>query len=78
MSVRQIRLYGDPVLRTVGAFLLRAVLNPPWSLRIHEESPLAVLAMARGSMWIIPDGGSAQRLAAGADAEPHRVGLTSA
>jgi AraC-like DNA-binding protein len=42
--------------RARGAFLLRAVLDPPWSLRIEDEAPLTVVALARGSGWVVPDG----------------------
>lgn len=35
-----------------GAFLLRSVLNPPWSMRIQDEAPLTVVAVVRGSAWI--------------------------
>ena len=42
--------------RARGAFLLRSVLDPPWSLRIEDESRLTVVAVVRGSSWIVPDG----------------------
>lgn len=51
--------------RARGAFLLRAVLDPPWSLRIEDESPLAVLAVVRGEAWLRPDGDAAHRLGPG-------------
>ncbi|MFD8499190.1 AraC family transcriptional regulator [Amycolatopsis sp. NPDC059657] len=38
--------------RAQGAFLLRSVLNPPWSMRIQDEAPLTVVAVVRGSAWI--------------------------
>jgi AraC-like DNA-binding protein len=38
-----------------GAFLLRALLDPPWSLRIEDEAPLTVLAVLRGVAWLCPD-----------------------
>ena len=34
--------------RARGAFLLRCLLDPPWSLRIEDEAPLALTAVARG------------------------------
>jgi AraC-like DNA-binding protein len=43
--------------RAREAFLLRSTLDPPWSLRIEDESPLTVMAMVRGSAWVLPDGG---------------------
>ena len=52
--------------RARGAFLLRAVLDPPWCLRIQDRAPLTVVAMVRGSAWIRPDGGPAEHLVAGA------------
>ena len=41
--------------RARGAFLLRSILNPPWSLRIQDESPLTVIAVCRGQAWLLPD-----------------------
>jgi AraC-like DNA-binding protein len=43
--------------RARGAFLLRTVLNPPWSLRIQDEAPLTLVAMVRGSAYVISDAG---------------------
>jgi AraC-like DNA-binding protein len=43
--------------RARGAFLLRSILNPPWSMRIEDRAPLSLVTMAHGSAWIIPDGG---------------------
>ena len=38
--------------RARDAFLLRATMAPPWSLRIQDEAALTVVAMARGSsVW---------------------------
>src|SRR3954462_2674287 len=41
--------------RARGAFLLRSVLDPPWSLRIQDEAPLTLVAVVRGHAWIVPD-----------------------
>jgi AraC-like DNA-binding protein len=41
--------------RARGAFLLRSLLSPPWSVRIQDESPLSVIALVRGSAWIVHD-----------------------
>jgi AraC-like DNA-binding protein len=41
--------------RARDAFLLRAVLDPPWSVRIQDEAPLSLVAMARGEAWVVPD-----------------------
>jgi AraC-like DNA-binding protein len=43
--------------RARGAFALRAVMQPPWSLRILAESPLTLIAGVVGELWIIPDDG---------------------
>lgn len=51
--------------RARGAFLLRALMDPPWSLRIQDEAPLTLLAPLRGSAWVCPDAGSPVRLEAG-------------
>ncbi|WP_040833841.1 AraC family transcriptional regulator [Nocardia brevicatena] len=41
--------------RARGAFLMRSVLTPPWSLRIQDEAPLTLVAMVRGGAWVITD-----------------------
>ncbi len=41
--------------RARGAFLMRSVLTPPWSLRIQDRAPLTLVAMVRGGAWVIPD-----------------------
>jgi AraC-like DNA-binding protein len=51
--------------RASGAFMLRIVLDPPWSIRIQDRSPLALLAMTSGSGWIVPDIGERVRMRAG-------------
>lgn len=51
--------------RARGAFVLRAVLDPPWSLRIEDRAPLTVVAMVRGAAWAAPDGEAPARLAPG-------------
>ncbi len=43
--------------RARGAFLLRSVLSPPWCLRVVDEAPLTLLALARGTAWILPERG---------------------
>jgi AraC-like DNA-binding protein len=40
--------------RARGAFLLRTILEPPWSLRIEDEAPLTLMAAIRGEAWIVP------------------------
>ncbi|WP_030024056.1 AraC family transcriptional regulator [Streptomyces monomycini] len=43
--------------RARGAFLMRSVLAPPWSLRIQDEAPLTLMSVVRGDAWVVPDGG---------------------
>jgi len=31
------------------------VLDPPWSLRIRDEAPLTVMAVVRGTAWVVCD-----------------------
>lgn len=49
--------------RARGAFALRAVMSPPWSLRVLADSPVTLIAGVSGEAWVIPD-----------DGEPIRVG----
>jgi AraC-like DNA-binding protein len=51
--------------RARDAFLLRSTMDPPWSLRIQDEAPLTLVAIVRGSAWIVPDDGDAVRMARG-------------
>jgi AraC-like DNA-binding protein len=48
--------------RARGAFLLRSLLDPPWSMRIEDEAPLCLVALTRGDAWLLPDEGDALRL----------------
>lgn len=64
--------------RAHGAFLLRLTMSPPWSLRIQDEAPLAIVAIVRGHAWVVPDDRPAVRLTAGdviviRGPEPYRV-----
>ncbi|MFI5755058.1 AraC family transcriptional regulator [Streptomyces sp. NPDC051569] len=43
--------------RARGAFLMRMVMDPPWSVRIEDRAPLCLMSVTRGETWIIPDGG---------------------
>lgn len=52
-------------IRARQAFLLRTVMDPPWSMRIEDEAPLTLVAVARGEAWVVPDGGVATRVGAG-------------
>jgi AraC-like DNA-binding protein len=51
--------------RARDAFLLRSTMDPPWSLRIQDEAPLTLVAIVRGSAWIVPDGAEPVRLGQG-------------
>ncbi|MCL1594037.1 MAG: AraC family transcriptional regulator [Actinomycetia bacterium] len=39
--------------RAQGAFLLRTVLDPPWSLRIEDEAALTIVALSQGEAWFL-------------------------
>jgi AraC-like DNA-binding protein len=56
--------------RARQAFLLRTVMSPPWSVRVEDEAPLSLIAVAGGGVWVIPDHGEAVRL------EPGDVAVT--
>ena len=45
--------------RARGAFLLRSLLEPPWSMRIQDQAPLTLVAMVRGDAWVLPEDGDA-------------------
>jgi AraC-like DNA-binding protein len=51
--------------RARGAFLLRALLEPPWSMRIADEAPLCLIALTEGEAWLLPEGGQVQQLRPG-------------
>lgn len=51
--------------RARGAFLLRSILDPPWSLRIQDRAPLTLVALVRGEAWVLADQGEAVRLRPG-------------
>jgi AraC-like DNA-binding protein len=51
--------------RARSAFVLRSILEPPWSLRIQDEAPLTLVAVVRGDAWIVPDAGPPERVGPG-------------
>jgi len=51
--------------RARGAFALRTVMTPPWSLRILAESPVMLLAGVAGEAWVVPDDGEPVRIGPG-------------
>ena len=52
--------------RARDAFLLRCVMDPPWSLRVEDRAPVSIIAMVSGDAWIVGDDGSQSRLGPGA------------
>jgi AraC-like DNA-binding protein len=42
--------------RANSAFLLKSMLDPPWSLRIQDEAPLTVVTVLTGVAWLVLDG----------------------
>lgn len=51
--------------RARGAFLLRSVMEPPWSVRVQDEAPLSLVAMVRGEAWFTASSADPTRLSAG-------------
>jgi AraC-like DNA-binding protein len=51
--------------RARGAFLLRILLDPPWSIRLEDEAPLSVTAVVRGHLWVCAVDEDPVRLEAG-------------
>jgi AraC-like DNA-binding protein len=51
--------------RARGAFVLRSVMEPPWSLRIQDGAPLTVVSIVAGHAWVTPDGGESEKLLPG-------------
>ncbi|MEY9211987.1 AraC family transcriptional regulator [Thermobifida halotolerans] len=51
--------------RARDAFLLRALLDPPWSLLVRDRAPLTLIAAARGEAWLRPGTAAPHRLRAG-------------
>jgi AraC-like DNA-binding protein len=42
--------------RAQGAFLLKVVMRPPWSLRIEDGAPLALFTVLDGGAWLVHPG----------------------
>jgi AraC-like DNA-binding protein len=51
--------------RARGAFLLRCLMDPPWAVRLQDESPLSLTAVVRGGFCALPDAGEPFVLEAG-------------
>jgi AraC-like DNA-binding protein len=65
--------------RARGAFALRSVMEPPWSIRIQDGAPLSLMAVVRSDAWVTPAVGEPVRLGPGDVAvargpEPYVVG----
>ncbi|WP_405675252.1 AraC family transcriptional regulator [Streptomyces sp. NBC_01511] len=45
--------------RARGAFLLRMVMEPPWSLRIEDHAPLCLMCVTHGEAWLVHGSGTA-------------------
>ncbi len=48
-----------------GAVLLRMIMEPPWSIRMQDHAPLALVAMLRGTAWVLSETGVPRQLCAG-------------
>ncbi|MFF7775351.1 cupin domain-containing protein [Streptomyces tanashiensis] len=44
--------------RAKGAFLLRMIMEPPWSVRIEDEAPICLMCVTDGEAWIVPGTGT--------------------
>ncbi|KAA1428532.1 AraC family transcriptional regulator [Nocardioides antri] len=51
--------------RARQAFLLRMVMEPPWSIRVEDDPALSLFAVLRGSAWVTGDLGEPVEMAAG-------------
>ncbi|WP_258724372.1 AraC family transcriptional regulator [Cellulomonas sp. NS3] len=51
--------------RALGAFLLRGVMAPPWSIRVQDRAPITVVALLRGSACVLPASGAPEALSPG-------------
>jgi AraC-like DNA-binding protein len=51
--------------RARGAFLLRAIMEPPWSVRVQDRAPLSLVAVVRGDAWVVRNADAAVRLRPG-------------
>jgi AraC-like DNA-binding protein len=51
--------------RARGAFLLRSIMDPPWSVRVQDRAPLSLVAIMHGEAWVVPDDADPVRLVPG-------------
>src|SRR5262249_51360048 len=54
--------------RARGAFALRVIMDPPWSVRIEDRAPLSLVSVVSGNAWVIPDEDSPVRVGGGGGA----------
>ncbi|AFM19509.1 DNA-binding domain-containing protein, AraC-type [Mycolicibacterium chubuense NBB4] len=52
-------------VRARGAFVLRMMLDPPWSMSIRDEAPLTVICQTHGRAAVVAAGGAISRLEPG-------------
>jgi AraC-like DNA-binding protein len=51
--------------RANGAFLMRSLFEPPWSLRIRDEAPMTIVTVVRGGAWAVSDDDAPAKLREG-------------
>lgn len=51
--------------RARQAFLLRLILDPPWSIWVDDHAPLSLVVIMRGEAWLAPPDQDPVRLGAG-------------
>jgi AraC-like DNA-binding protein len=51
--------------RANGAFLMRSLFEPPWSLRIRDEAPMTIVTVVRGRAWAVAGDDAPVRLREG-------------
>jgi AraC-like DNA-binding protein len=69
-------LFDGP--RAGGAHLVRALMAPPWAIRIEDQAPVALIAVTKGTVWFRTEGCEPRRVGAGTVAlvrgpEPYAV-----
>jgi AraC-like DNA-binding protein len=51
--------------RAGGAHLVRALMAPPWAIRIEDRAPVALIAVTKGTVWFRTDGDEPRSVGAG-------------
>ncbi|WP_432089698.1 cupin domain-containing protein [Streptomyces sp. bgisy095] len=44
--------------RAKSAFLLRMIMEPPWSVRVEDGAPLCLMCVTDGEAWVVPGTGA--------------------